>query len=153
MKRGQNSLELVVLLGFAMLIFISFFVVIQEQIRMQGEVRQQELLIQVADLVETEFLTAAKVNDGFMRRFDLPLTLDGQPYNISLEDTNTLVVEGAYTSNEYLRFLGVNVTVINSQADNVIVPRPVDPAYALLIQKNASGLFIRNDCAVVGGCI
>lgn len=156
MKHGQNSLELVVLLGFAVLIFLSFFVVIQGKIREQNMIQQQELYLQIADQVETEILTAAKVNNGYMRLFEMVMTLEGEPYTVTLEDKNTLAIRGEYSQNEYLRFLGVNVTTVPDPSGNyTIIPRP--PArssrYALILQKNASGLYIRNDCDTVEACI
>jgi hypothetical protein len=143
-RRGQNSLEFMVLFGFLFIVFIGFTFVIQGKIREQLLANQQDQYVQLADKIEKEFLLASRVNTGYMRAFDLPLTLNGESYTATLEDVDTLVIKGSSSNNEYLRFLSANVTMANPawKALNATV----------IVSKNDSGIFVRNDCASLAAC-
>jgi len=150
--KGQVSIEFILLLGFMVVVFIAFVVVIQGQIRDQQQVRQLSLYSQLADKVEREVLLAERVNPGYSREFDLPLTLDGEPYNLTLEGKDTIVIRGNYSENEYIRFLSSNVTGIETNGVPAVGTYVLLPANKLsvIIQKNSSGIFFRKDCVQNG---
>jgi hypothetical protein len=144
-RRGQSSIELVMLLAFLLLVFLAFTIIIQGRIREQRALNQLDLYIQVADKVEREMLLASRVNNGYIRSFDFPTTLNGEPYNLTLEGKDTLVVTGNYSRNEYIRFLSVNVTLVPKAVERNLS----NPA---IITKNETGIFIRNDCDAIETC-
>ncbi|MBR9692834.1 hypothetical protein GOV07_02770 [Candidatus Woesearchaeota archaeon] len=149
--RGQSGIEFIVLLGFLMMVFLGFSMVIQDKITEQHRVNQRDLSVQLADLIERELLLAARVNPGYSRDFDLPLSLGGEGYNVSLEGNDTLVINRI--GEEYIRFLSVNVTRIFTSGG------PVDERIVdfqgghrtIYIQKNIWGcLYINRDCVEDG---
>jgi hypothetical protein len=147
-RRGQNSLEFIVLFGFLFLVFIGFSAAIQEKMREQNLLNQQAMYVQLADKVEREFLLASRVGAGYLRSFDLPLTLNGETYNITLEDPETLVIRGTSSKNEYLRFLSVKITLERgTDPSDSLVPAGKQ---TVLVQKNDSGIYVRKDCVAAG---
>jgi hypothetical protein len=95
-------------------------------------------------MVEAEILLATRTSTGYMRAFSLPTVLANEPYNATLEDSETLVITGNSSHNQYLRFLSVNVTLVPAT--------PTQLPSTVIIEKNESGLFIRNDCASLDAC-
>lgn len=149
MKKGQSGLEFIVLLGFLLIVFLSFTVVIQEKIREQEMANQRSLSVQLADMIEQELLLAARVAPGYSRAFLLPRVLGKQPYNVTLENGDTLVI--TKNGEEYLRFLSVNVTLKKEEgaSDNRIALLPESPM--VYVQKNEYGrIFFRRDCVKEG---
>ena len=143
-RRGQNSIEFMVLFGFLLIVFVGFTVVIQGKIREQQVANQQDQYSQLADLIEKEFLLASRVNTGYMRAFTLPLTLNGEAYTATLEDPETLVIKGSLTNKEYLRFLSVNVTAVPPGANALKT--------TVIVSKNDTGIYVRNDCTSLDMC-
>jgi hypothetical protein len=147
-RQGQNSLEFIVLFGFLFIVFLGFSAAIQEKIREQNLLNQQAMYVQLADKVEREFLLASRVGAGYLRSFDLPLTLNGERYNVTLEDPETLVIRGTSSNNEYLRFLSVNVTLEKgTDYSDGLVP---EGKQTVFVQKNDTGIYVRKDCVAAG---
>jgi|GEM_PF-2497906 len=148
-RRGQNSLEFLVLLGFMTVVFLGFFFAIESRITEQSRVNREAQYVQLADLFEKEVLQASKVKAGYVRAFTLPETLNNELYNFSLEDQDTLVIKGLET-NEYIRFLAVNVTIVNpeivcsDESDDILCRQNK----RVVLQKNESGLYLMKRCAV-----
>lgn len=156
MRRGQSSFELIILIGFLFIIFLGFVIVIQTKIKEQNLIQQEDRYVQLADLVEKEILLASKVRPGYMREFTLPKTLGNEPYNLSLEGGDALVIKGAYSQNEYIRFLSVNLYFNQSRTsvDGNILP---EGKHSVIIEKTdwtantgEYNLLIRQDCVKAG---
>lgn len=143
-RRGQNSLEFMILFGFLLIVFMGFTFVIQGKIREQQMANQQDQYTQLADMIEKEFLLASRVNTGYMRAFSLPFTLGGESYTATLEDNDTLVIKGTTSNNEYLRFLSVNVMMVNQGWRTLNT--------TVIVSKNDSGIYVRNDCVSLAAC-
>ncbi len=146
--RGQSSLEFIILIGFVIIIFLGFAAVIESRIVEQQTTNKQKLLVQLADKIEHELLLAEQVRAGYGREFELPRTLGAQPYNITLEGDDTLIITSG--EEEYIRFLSVNVTLYPPSTPRLLVNASVNPP-RIIIRKNKWGhLFINRTCAVKG---
>ncbi len=148
-RRAQGSFEFIVLLGFMVVVFLGFFVAIETRIADQQQANRLSLYVQLADYVEKEMLLASQVRPGYICSFPLPAVLQDEPYNLTLEDGDTLVIQGRYSQNEYIRFLDVNVTLVPSgvtetNPDSFLPPGDVNRT--VIIEKNDTGIYIRKDC-------
>lgn len=145
MRRGQTGTEFIILFGFLLIVFMVFFVAMQNRVTDQQFFNREILYSALADKVEQELLLAAQVKPGYMRDFELPLTLDGEPYNVTIED-NTIVIKGNYSQNEFLRFLGFDVNFVPGGATSVLT----GSSRLVIVERTATGVFIRKDCVSAG---
>lgn len=108
MRRGQASLEFVMLISFMMLVFVGFFSLANTQLNAS---REQEIQQQASDIAERfveQVRLASLMQDGFARSFRLPTDVDGIAYNIALIDNWEVVV--IHQGYEHVEFLSANVT-------------------------------------------
>ncbi|MDD9954546.1 MAG: discoidin domain-containing protein [Candidatus Woesearchaeota archaeon] len=84
MKRGQAAVEFLVLTGFMMLVFTTFFLVVQERTAMRNQQAMQNELVTVAEIVEQEVAIANSVKEGYNRIFELPTFINGKNYTITM---------------------------------------------------------------------
>ncbi|RME32010.1 hypothetical protein D6789_00900 [Candidatus Woesearchaeota archaeon] len=145
MRRAQSGPEFIVLFGFLMLVFLLFLIALNNRYVEQRELNRELLYAGLADRLETEILIASQVAAGYRRQFSLPYTLDSEPYNVTLETSDTLVIYGESTTNEYLRFLSVPVTLVGGTT-NTLFP-PGNPT--IIIENDpVLGVRIRKDCVL-----
>lgn len=152
--RGQSSFEFIILLGFMFIVFFAFFIIINNRVAEQHQINSRNEYKQLADMVEKEFVLASSVTNGYSRIFELPKTLNGESYNISLEkgDTqlaDTLIVKGE-SDNQYIRFLSVKVFINNSlsgpcssSGDSLLCP---GLPYIIITKDKQGILRVRKDC-------
>lgn len=138
-KKAQTSFEFLVLLGFMLLIFSSFFIFAQDLLQSNNEANIKRGLIDVANQIEQEVLQANQVHEGYARTFTLPKTVEGQAYSAHiLGDELTVITDDAITF-EYLIFLPFVVydvahseslivlettNVVNSSNGVHVIPQP-----------------------------
>lgn len=145
MRRGQNSLEFILLVGFLIIVFVGFTVLLEKRSTAQHAANQQALSAQLADLVEREVILASKMRNGYTRSFDLPSYLGTEPYALTLGGAdNGLVCTTQY--GEHIRFLSVNVILV----PDALAPSSRALAGRIIVQKNESGVYFRNDCVANG---
>jgi len=82
-KKGQSSLEFVMLVGFVLLSTGMFLVVIQNNLISAQDAQNQEMVDQVIHVLESEILYAEQSGVGYTRNMFLPTNLGGLDYNIS----------------------------------------------------------------------
>lgn len=143
MRRGQSSPEFIILFGFLMLIFILFLIALNNRYVDQQRLNRELLYAGLADRLETEIMLASQVTAGYRREFELPYTIDGEPYNVTLETGDTLVIYSETSTNEYLRFLGVTVTLVGSAPDSLF---PAGTPRIIIERDPFLGVRIRKDC-------
>ena len=107
MKRGQSTVEFVILVGFLFLIFLVFGALLQSRLGQVTNVNAQLIMQQVADLVIVEASLAETTGDGYSRVFELPATLQGLAYNVSILDKQDLVL--AFQGQEFVYFMNQQV--------------------------------------------
>ena len=120
MTRGQAAVEFIVLSGFMILVFTTFFLVIEERSSLEKQQDQQEQLVQIANVIEQEVLLASQVEEGYGRTFELPLTIGTEPYEIRaypIDRPSEIVIVAGQGDDEveYVLFLQENLTPSNIQ--------------------------------------
>ena len=110
MRTGQTALEFMVLLGFMLIVFTSFFYVVKERSEVSTQQARYVELITVSEIVQEEVTIANRVKDGYRRVFDLPKTIGGAPYTILLDGRSEITVRTI--DREYFVFLPTNITAM-----------------------------------------
>ena len=86
MRRGQTSLEFLFLIAFMFIIFVSFFVVIQERTVDLSRQRDYQSLKEVNNLVKYEIKNAQLFDDGYRRPFWMPIRVEGKLYTMNISE-------------------------------------------------------------------
>jgi hypothetical protein len=95
MAQGQVSNEFLILIGVVFLTLLLFLYYAADNIR---DVSFKRELIAVRDVgfsVQQELFLASEVKDGYARSFDIPNTVDGFSYNISIVHHTLILVSDA----------------------------------------------------------
>lgn len=142
MRKGQGSVELMVLMAFMFVALASFFLVVQTRVQAQQRLQQEDLRIQLADLIEQELILASRVEIGYWRSFEVPPALGIENYTLKIDDENLLIIKGNLSQNEYLRFLNVNVSLQPGPDGDVLAPG----SRKIIIQRVSGKVLIRKDC-------
>jgi len=90
MKKSQSSIEAALVMSF-MLIALSIFigVIVHRGIILREEAEVQTL-VSIADLIKAEIFFAEKAEDGYIREFTLPRSVDGIPFRVQLLNASLL---------------------------------------------------------------
>lgn len=83
-RRAQTSMEFVLLTGFMLMAFLTFYIIIQSQLLAANRDNVDNAVKQVEVLVVNELKVAESVTDGYYREFTLPYRVSGVDYNISI---------------------------------------------------------------------
>jgi len=103
MKKAQATIEFVILVGFLFFILLIFSALLNNRLVGIHQMNTQIKMKEVANLVITETTLAELVGDGYSRTFELPVTLEGMEYNVSIEDKQDLVI--SFLGYDYVFFL------------------------------------------------
>jgi len=95
--RGQLSIEFIIFISFAMIMMVSFLVIIYEREQNLRAARQIQELREIALRVQSEIDTASVVEDGYLRRFTLPDNIYGLDYQIFIVDNYVLATSEKYS--------------------------------------------------------
>lgn len=95
-----------------MLFFIVLYAGIQNRILSAKTEYNEEIVSQVANIINHEVVLAEQVSEGYNRSFTLPALLDGDEYTINLQNDFDLVI--TYHDVSYLFFLDANGSRIHS---------------------------------------
>ena len=117
-NKAQFAIEFVVLIAFMFIIFLGFTAVITSKILDAGESGRQQTAEDIATLAKNEIDLARSVSDGYVRTFDLPATIEGNSYDISIIGNRELVVK--YFDKKYVLFLQGNVRGNINSGENTI---------------------------------
>ena len=117
-NKAQFAIEFVVLIAFMFIIFLGFTAVITSKILDAGESGRQQTAEDIATLAKNEIDLARSVSDGYVRTFNLPATIEGNSYDISIIGNRELVVK--YFDKEYVLFLQGNVRGNINSGENTI---------------------------------
>ena len=118
MKKSQSAIEFVFLITFMLVIVVGFFSASSSKILDSVEGNNQKIAEDIADLAYREIEVATSVNNGYVRNFTLPLTVNGANYSISLLQNRELVVN--YLGTEHVKFLPSNIVGSISPGINTI---------------------------------
>ena len=84
-KKGQSSVEFMILVGFLLFAFVTFMAVISGNMSDKIRERQNQRLYDVAIAVRSEIDLAHGSMDGYSRSFNLPLDAGGKDYEVILD--------------------------------------------------------------------
>ncbi len=110
MKRAQTAMEFVILLSFMMLVFVAFFIIVQQRLISIGQEHNDKGADDALAIVLNEITLAESVSDGYYREFVMPSSINGLRYNITIltgpGSTPEIVV--SYSGKEKVYFLQQN---------------------------------------------
>ena len=85
-NKSQISFEFIMIFSLVFFALSGFIYVINDRMN-EISVKQEELIMKsLADSIINEIVLASSFNNNYMRRFDVPVKLFGQDYNMSIED-------------------------------------------------------------------
>jgi uncharacterized protein (UPF0333 family) len=91
-RRGQTSLEFIVLAGFMLFVFTAFIFVVKERSNIANQQVRYNELSSVAQSLNQEVINAYRVQDGYTRTFEIPNTINGEQYTIKVTDNSELTL-------------------------------------------------------------
>ena len=90
--KAQSSMEFLMLVGILLIVFIAFYAIVFERIRIINNEKDILLGQDIATKVQKEILLAAKVSDGYQREFTLPQKIQGMNYSILISGKELTVI-------------------------------------------------------------
>ena len=91
MRSAQISAEFFIFLGLAFLIAIAFEIASLEQLNNFRIQKESEAVKDLALKLQKELLTAATVEDGYVRIFEIPDKLDNINYSLTTQNSTIAV--------------------------------------------------------------
>lgn len=85
-KKSQSSIEFIILVGFVLLFFIIFFLVIQINIGDKIKERKNLAVKEIAFAIQDEINLASKSTDGYQRRFKIANKIGEEDYYAKIID-------------------------------------------------------------------
>lgn len=89
--KSQSTFEFVAMISIGMVFFLIFILILNHNHQVRQDERNTIITKDLAYSLQTEFILAAKVDNGYYRSFNVPETLDGQDYNVSIQ-SNMLTI-------------------------------------------------------------
>lgn len=86
--KGQVSIEFTFIVSIVALFFVVSLVLIYGVISDTTSLNQKHSLQMLGNIIQDEVYIARVVEDNYMREFELPRTIDGRDYEISIKDYN-----------------------------------------------------------------
>lgn len=108
MPKAQSAVEFIFLASFMLLVIVGFFAVTSSKTLEAQEEGNKKIAETIADIAFKEIEIAQSVNDGYLRYFTMPPTINGISYSIQLIDNKELVVK--YVDYEYVKFIPANIS-------------------------------------------
>jgi hypothetical protein len=87
---GQIAIEFLIYIGVALCIIIVFLASILAISESNMKARTYSDIDDMGKSLQQEFLLASQLEDGYIRRINLPATLNGKSYNVTLGQSNPL---------------------------------------------------------------
>ena len=84
--KAQSAIELMILVGTVMIIFISFLFIFQSNLSQKTIENKNKEAFELVTTIKNEIDIAASTTDGYSRTFRIPEKIFGQDYNISVQE-------------------------------------------------------------------
>lgn len=98
-KKSQTAIEFTLLIGFVLFVFTIFFVIININSEDKQSQKKQIAIDEVAESIKDEIDLAYNSQEGYIREFVLPQTLDGLDYEVNLTE-DIVDVYAIYSKNK-----------------------------------------------------
>lgn len=154
-QKSQSAVEFVTLASFMLLVVVGFLAVTSSNMISAREEGNKKIAEDIAGFAYREIETAKSVNNGYIRIFNMPETVNGVKYAINITDNRELAVN--YLDYEFVRFLPANVSGNISKGPNAITKKnnmvyinyvPIElplPLLELLMIGNGNNVISFND--------
>ncbi len=103
-KQAQVSNEFIILLGIVIITMMVFLHSISENISGLADTKEYLAVRDLGFSLQTEFLIAQQVNDGYVRTFDVPDSYHTFDYDITIEQ-EYLILTSVKNSIEHVFFI------------------------------------------------
>ena len=117
-KNSQTSIEFVILVGFVLFFFTTFFLTIHGNIADKIKERQTKLVIEIASTVQDEIDLAFESIDGYYREFTIPDYVASKSYKINI--TEGMVYVRTTDGKQAIALPVQNITGQVRKKDNII---------------------------------
>jgi len=111
MKKAQSSIEVALLVGFMLLTFNVFLLVIAHRMVDVQEQKDRQLIEDMSSVIGGEIEIAAGVEDGYSRTFEIPETLKGINYSVKLINSTVMKTDYSELVIMYVDFTKAHETV------------------------------------------
>ena len=113
-KKSQIAIEFMLLSAIGIVVVITFLIVVLKISQENTDVQKYNDMDDLGKSLQHEFILASQMEDGYIRRLNIPTTINDENYTISLattaKTTSLILTSGIYTA-EYL-IPSVNGTII-----------------------------------------
>ena len=96
LKKAQVAMEFVFLVGLAFTVMVVFVSSTRSEFSDLRSLEERSLVKDVSVMVQHELVVASNVEDGYIRKFIVPLNLEGISYNISIINNTLLTSSSGY---------------------------------------------------------
>ena len=107
--KAQTSVEFVILVTFMLLVFTVVAYLIQTRTVEAQNTKNMEYAKQMHNLILNEVTIAETMPYNYTKNFNLPFYIDGDNYNVTINDGAELVIN--FRSREYVYFFNKNFDI------------------------------------------
>lgn len=147
-------MEFISLASVMLLVTVGFFAITSSKVLESQEEGTRKTAEDIANFAYKEIDIAKSTQDGYVRLFSMPETVNGVVYTIQIVDDRELIVN--YQGYEYVKFLSSNVTgnisrglnkiskirgIVNVNSFEIILP----PSFLIMLMKDPSNNAISFD--------
>ena len=121
--KAQGMIEFVILIGAVLFFFVSFFLIIQENVSDKNLERKTLLAQNIALTVQNEINLASESTNGYSREFKIENMILGEDYNIQIADgrvyVNTTRIGLSYQVLDFVGSIQKGNNIIKKENDTV----------------------------------
>jgi hypothetical protein len=88
--KGQIAIEFLMYIGVAFGVVIVLLAVILSVSENNTDIKTRQDMDDLGKSLQQEFLLASQLEDGYIRKINLPMTMNGKEYNATLGQSNPL---------------------------------------------------------------
>jgi len=107
LKKGQTSVEFVILMTFMIFVFTATFVVIQQKSNDVNENMSVRQTSELLNVIKNEVDMASASIDGYSKEFLIPDYINGEEFILELIDDELII---HYKDQTQIAFLNANIT-------------------------------------------
>jgi len=83
-KKNQVLLEFVIISAVALLILVVFLGILKDNLNRVADEKDKVAMQNLGNAIRNEVILASQVHDNYVRRFEIPLSLNSNPYALTL---------------------------------------------------------------------
>jgi len=126
-NRAQTSIEFMLIIALVMFIFFGLSMFLANKYNQIKETNNDRAAESLIKLIKTEIDTARSSENGFSYYFDIPTTLNGMNYSITIENNHILIID--FAGKAYFQGLPDNIE------GNIVLDDPSRKTYTTVYLK------------------